>query len=104
VCAACNEVCPVNIPIPDLLLRLRDRAKRAHAPLAAAGTPPLGGWAVMAASPAAWKAALLGGKMLNLVPHKLVPVPAMQAWTEKRTIPKWQGGEFRRWMKGRAKS
>jgi L-lactate dehydrogenase complex protein LldF len=101
VCAACNEVCPVNIPIPDLLLRLRDRAKRAHAPLAAAGTPGLGGWAVMASSPAAWKTALLGGKMLNLVPHKLVPVPAMQAWTASRTLPAWQGGEFRRWMKTR---
>ena len=28
LCGACNEVCPVNIPIPDLLLRLRDKGKR----------------------------------------------------------------------------
>ncbi|HLP01724.1 MAG TPA: LutB/LldF family L-lactate oxidation iron-sulfur protein [Opitutaceae bacterium] len=104
LCGACNEVCPVNIPIPDLLLRLRDKAKREHAPLASAGTPPMGGWAVLASTPAAWKTALAGGKLLDLVPHKLIPVPALHAWTDKRTLPSWQGGEFRRWMKNRNKS
>ena len=101
LCGACNEVCPVNIPIPDLLLRLRDRAKREHAPLASAGTPPMGAWALMASSPSVWKTALFGGKMIDLVPHKFVPVPSLQAWTAQRTLPRWQGGEFRRWMKNR---
>jgi L-lactate dehydrogenase complex protein LldF len=34
LCGACNEVCPVNIPIPDLLLRLREKenAKAARPP------------------------------------------------------------------------
>jgi L-lactate dehydrogenase complex protein LldF len=32
VCGACNEVCPVNLPLPDLLLRLRDRAKKSTFP------------------------------------------------------------------------
>jgi hypothetical protein len=58
----------------------------------------------MASSPSIWKTALFGGKMIDLVPHKLVPVPALHAWAEKRTLPKWQGGEFRRWMKNRKKS
>jgi L-lactate dehydrogenase complex protein LldF len=101
LCGACNEVCPVNIPIPDLLLRLRDKAKREHAPLAAAGTPPMGGWAVLASQPAIWKTALFGGKALNIVPTKLIPVPALRAWEQARTLPKWRGGEFRRWMKTR---
>ena len=104
VCGACNEACPVNIPLPELLLRLRDKGKREHAPLASAGTPPMGAWAMMASSPFVWKTALFGGKLIDLVPHKLVPVPAMQAWTEKRTLPKWQGGDFRRWMKNRKTS
>jgi L-lactate dehydrogenase complex protein LldF len=104
LCGACNEVCPVNIPIPDLLLRLRDKAKREHATLASAGTPPMGGWALMASSPTVWKTALFGGKLIDFVPDKLVPVPAFRAWTEKRTLPAWQGGEFRRWMKNRKKS
>ena len=103
VCGACNEACPVNIPLPDLLLRLRDQGKRAHAALASAGTPPMAAWALMASSPSVWKTALFGGKMIDFVPNKLVPVPAFHAWTEKRTLPKWQGGEFRRWMKNRKK-
>jgi L-lactate dehydrogenase complex protein LldF len=101
LCGACNEVCPVNIPIPDLLLRLRDKGKRAHAPLASAATPPMGAWALLASQPTAWKAALLGGRVMNYLPTKLIPVPALRAWESKRTLPAWRGGEFRKWMKSR---
>ena len=104
LCGACNEVCPVNIPIPDLLLRLRDRAKREHAPAAAAGTPPMGAWAVLASRPAIWKAALVAGRILNWLPLGLIPVPAVRAWAARRTLPAWQGGEFRRWLKHRSRS
>jgi L-lactate dehydrogenase complex protein LldF len=41
LCGACGEVCPVKIPIPDLLLRLREEAtheaKPGHAPLVGQG-------------------------------------------------------------------
>lgn len=104
LCGACNEVCPVNIPIPDLLLRLRDKGKREHAPLASASTPPMGAWAVLASQPTAWKAALVGGKLLNVLPTKLVPVPALRAWESKRTLPEWRGGEFRKWMNSHKKA
>jgi L-lactate dehydrogenase complex protein LldF len=103
LCGACNEVCPVNIPIPDLLLRLREKGKREHAPLASAGTPPMGAWSILASQPAAWKAALLGGKLIDYVPNQLIPVPALQAWEKARTLPKWRGGEFRSWLKNRPK-
>src|SRR3954466_12365165 len=102
LCGACNEVCPVNIPIPDLLLRLRDKGKREHAPLASAGSPPMGAWSVLASQPTAWNAALFGGRLINYLPTKLLPVPALRAWENQRTLPKWRGGEFRKWMKGRA--
>ena len=101
LCGACHEVCPVNIPIPDLLLRLREKGKREGAPLAAVGTPPMGAWALLASQPTAWKAALWGGKALNYLPTKLIPVPALRAWEEKRTLPAWRGGEFRKWMQPR---
>jgi len=104
LCGACNEVCPVNIPIPDLLLRLREKGKREGASLAAVGTPPMGAWALLASQPTAWKAALLGGKALNYLPTKLIPVPALRAWEEKRALPEWRGGEFRKWMKQRRQS
>lgn len=101
LCGACNEVCPVNIPIPDLLLRLRDKGKREG--VKSPGTPPLGGWAVLASQPLAWKAALAGGKVINYLPMKLVPVPALQTWLKSRTLPEWRGGEFRKWMKQRTR-
>ncbi len=104
LCGACHEVCPVNIPIPDLLLRLRDKGKREGASLAAAGTPPMGAWSVLATQPAVWKTALFGGKIINYLPTKYLPVPPLRAWEKSRTLPKWRGGEFRKWMKERGKS
>jgi L-lactate dehydrogenase complex protein LldF len=99
LCGACHEVCPVNIPIPDLLLRLRNRAKEEGLP--SPGTPPMGAWALLASQPTAWRAALAGGKLMNYVPTKLIPVPALRAWEAKRALPEWRGGEFRKWLKSR---
>jgi L-lactate dehydrogenase complex protein LldF len=99
LCGACQEVCPVNIPIPDLLLRLRDRAKQEH--VSSPGTPPMGAWALLASQPGAWRAALFGGKLINHLPTRLLPIPALRAWENTRTLPPWRGGEFRRWLKRR---
>jgi L-lactate dehydrogenase complex protein LldF len=104
LCGACNEVCPVNIPIPDLLLRLRAKGKSEGAPLASAATPGMGAWALLSTQPAAWRAALFGGKLMNVLPSKLIPVPALRAWEEKRTLPAWRGGEFRKWLRNRKQS
>jgi L-lactate dehydrogenase complex protein LldF len=101
LCGACNEVCPVNIPIPDLLLRLRDKAFTEGVP--SPGTPPMGAWALLATQPAAWKAALAGGRIMNHLPAKLIPIPALRAWESKRDLPPWRGGEFRKWLKMRRK-
>ena len=102
LCGACNEVCPVDIPIPDLLLKLRDRAKKENCSNAMAGTPPMGAWTVMATHPAAWKTAMKLGHAMNVMPHALFNiVPAARAWQSCRDLPKWRGGSFRKWMKAR---
>jgi L-lactate dehydrogenase complex protein LldF len=101
LCGACNEVCPVNIPIPDLLLRLRNKAKLENVP--SPGTPPMGAWALMASQPSSWRAALFGGKIINYLPTKLLPIPALRAWEAKRALPAWRGGEFRKWLKTRSR-
>lgn len=104
LCGACNEVCPVDIPIPDLLLRLRDKAKREKAGEAMKGTPPMGLWALMASQPSAWKTALTLGHSFNYVPRDLIPVPALQAWQSVRKLPEWRGGAFRKWWKQHRKA
>jgi len=100
LCGACHEVCPVNIPIPDLLLRLRDKAKQEHVP--SPGTPPMGMWALLASQPSAWKTALFAGRLLNYLPTGMLPMPALRAWEATRSLPAWRGGSFRSWMKQRA--
>jgi L-lactate dehydrogenase complex protein LldF len=97
LCGACNEVCPVDIPIPDLLLKLRKRAKEEHLP--SPGTPPMGAFAQLATSPVIWRAAMHAGAALNFVPHSLLVVPPASDWLKSRTLPKWRGGKFRAWFR-----
>ena len=96
LCGACHEVCPVNIPIPELLLRLRDRGRRAAAPQAGASLP-MARFARLATRPASWRRALALGRLLALVPMPLRPRP-LRVWSDTHTLPSWRGGEFRKWM------
>ncbi|MGA2053476.1 MAG: LUD domain-containing protein, partial [Opitutales bacterium] len=98
LCGSCQEVCPVNIPIPDLLLRLRDKNKQEGGPTA--GTPSMGAWAVLSTQPAAWKAALKLGAAIQYTPKVLMPA-ALRSWEQHRTLPPWRGGAFRKWMSER---
>ncbi|EPC00184.1 (Fe-S)-binding protein [Litchfieldella anticariensis FP35 = DSM 16096] len=91
LCGACGEVCPVKIPIPDLLVRLRKESvgegrgnvpgagvKRSRKELLA-----WKGWQWLATHPAAWRGStVIAGKLRALTPAKLGP------WTEYRTAPK----------------
>lgn len=99
VCGACQEVCPVDIPLPSLLLRLRDKAasEGIHSP----GLPPLGPFASLATSPALWRAGMTVSRTMNAVPMDLVPFGPLQAWLRQRTLPRFRGGEFRQWLKTR---
>jgi L-lactate dehydrogenase complex protein LldF len=99
LCGACNEVCPVDIPLPDLLLRLRDKAKRAH--IAQPGDLPLGGFALLATSPAIWRTAMTMSKAMNHLPIQVAPVRPLQDWLGQRDLPAWHGGDFRKWLKKR---
>ena len=101
LCGACNEVCPVDIPIPDLLLKLRNKAHEEHIP--SPGTPPMGAFGALASSPVIWNIALKAGKAKDLIPLEKFPLPYLSPWLKTRTLPSWRGGEFRNWMKNRHK-
>lgn len=98
LCGACNEVCPVDIPIPELLLRLRYRGKREGASRATSGAPPMGPWALLATRPKVWRAALAVSPTLNYLPNTLIPVAAVRTWRGARSLPKWRGGKLRKWI------
>jgi L-lactate dehydrogenase complex protein LldF len=109
LCGACSEVCPVGIPIPDLLVQLRRAAR--HDPLP--GHAPLAGqasakdwrealawklWATLNAHPAAYRLALrLGRLMRGLTP------PWQGGWTAHRTPMKLARTGLRERLAGRKK-
>jgi L-lactate dehydrogenase complex protein LldF len=99
LCGACNEVCPVDIPIPDLLLRIRDRAKRegVHSPAAI----PMAPFATLATSPGIWRMAMTLSNTMNHLPFEHAPLKPLQDWLGQRTLPPFHGGEFRKWLKSR---
>ena len=102
LCGACNEVCPVDIPIPDLLLRLRDKAKREHVP--SAGSIPMSPFATLATSPSLWRTAMTMSKAMNHLPIQVAPIKPLQDWLGQRTLPASHGGDFRKWLKNRKSS
>lgn len=99
LCGACNEVCPVDIPIPDLLLRLRDKAKREHVHSPAA--IPMAPFATLATSPSLWRTAMTMSKAMNHLPIQVTPMKPLQNWLGQRTLPEFKGGDFRKWYKSR---
>jgi L-lactate dehydrogenase complex protein LldF len=96
LCGACNEVCPVDIPIPDLLLRLRDRAQQAKDGNSAEATS-MSAWAEVATRPWAWKGALATGGLVNHLPQALRPKP-LRVWGQNHVQATWRGGAFRKWL------
>jgi L-lactate dehydrogenase complex protein LldF len=96
LCGACQEVCPVDIPIPDMLLKLRHRSRSEGTGGGAAipATP----FRVLATSPRLWRAALAISRSANLAPGALALAGPLRSWLAVRTLPRWRGGEFRRWL------
>src|SRR5687767_1549542 len=93
LCGACEEVCPVKIPIPSMLLRLREEA---HGKEEGADPVPWDVFAAGARSRFMWRVGLMLLPMATRLPH-----PLKGAWKEFREAPKRQGIEFRKWWKNR---
>lgn len=91
LCGACEEVCPVRIPIPDMLLKLREESVRKGAK----DGIPWSAFAAGASSPTKWR---IGLTMLPMA------VGVASAWTEFREPPRQEGRSFRDWWSARAKS
>lgn len=104
-CGQCQDVCPVRIPLPDLLRRWRERIFD-DAALSGAARRWLGIWAFIARRPALYRllqrpaVALLAalGRKSGIVPQP----PFTARWTGARDLPAPEGGTFLvRWRRGR---
>jgi len=93
LCGACADVCPVRIPIPDLLLHWREKAVEAGLTSTAEGV------GLAAYTAAAERRGLfdLGGTMLRWLPWRAGgrALPILGGWMQERTAPEPSKRSFR---------
>lgn len=93
LCGACGDVCPVRIPIPEILLHWRERAVEAGL-VPAAERWAMQGYAAAASHPGLFSAA---SGLLRWVPWELGgrALPVLGGWAGERSPPEPQASSFR---------
>ncbi|WP_318490756.1 LutB/LldF family L-lactate oxidation iron-sulfur protein [Photobacterium leiognathi] len=106
LCRACHDVCPVKIPLSDLLLKHRQimGEEKITDPIERAS---VSGFSFVNAHPALWDktvkiGAIVAGKLIKdgQLPFK---VGLLNAWTQTRDLPTPSGESFRSWFKNKNK-
>jgi L-lactate dehydrogenase complex protein LldF len=98
LCGACQEVCPVRIAIPDMLLRLRADAVKAGKTMPIERIA-ISTWQQAMNMPAVYRN---GGKLASLATRMLardgqvrnLPAPMIGAWTKNRDFPSFAPRSF----------
>lgn len=99
LCGACADVCPVRIPIPDLLLHWRERAVEAGL-VPRVERAAMGAYAAAATHPGLFASA---GGVLRWIPweHGGRALPVVGGWAEERAGPEPSPESFRTlWRRG----
>jgi len=107
LCGRCEEVCPMQIPLPRMLRQLRDRQHQARKSPQAVRYG-LTGWALLARRPTLYKWAMaLGvgslGRMGRLKSNggRFRSLPLAQGWTNARDMPAPAGKTFQQMWSAR---
>lgn len=104
LCTACNSVCPVRIPLAQLINKHREKMVEQNL------RPPLEklsifGFNFANSHPAVWKVGVnMGAKLMNkLIKDGKAPISvgALGEWTKARNLPQSDGESFRDWFKKR---
>lgn len=104
LCTACNSVCPVKIPLAQLILKHREK-------IADAGLTPMTerlsifGFNFANSHPTLWKVGMnVGAKVASkFIKNGKAPVNfgALGEWTKARDLPQPEGESFRDWFNNR---
>ena len=99
LCGRCNEVCPVKIPITDILLEMRHQKVEQHRPFMESKAFGLIG--TMWGNPKLWNKAVRMvalGRILGGFKGEISSMPApLSAWTEYRDVAVPPKKSFRQW-------
>ena len=101
LCGACADVCPVQIPLPDMLVDLRADHEKAS------GGPARLGWSLwsrMWSMPWAYRLSVLGARTAGRLPGLVRTLAARSAlgrgWARGRVLPPLRrAGDARRWFR-----
>jgi L-lactate dehydrogenase complex protein LldF len=104
LCRACHDVCPVKIPLSDLLLKHRQKmGEKKITPLAERAA--VSAFNIINAHPLLWdKTVKIGATVASgLIRNGKLPLQmgAISEWTEARDLPQPDGQSFRSWFKNR---
>jgi L-lactate dehydrogenase complex protein LldF len=102
LCGACQEVCPVRINIPDMLLRLRRDAVRERLGTKPGEREAMRAWRATMLNPRLYrlggKAAALGSRLIARKGKIRRLPPPLSGWTRRRDFPAFAQQSFReRW-------
>lgn len=102
LCYACNTVCPVKIPLAQLILKHRQvMVEQGITPKAEQRVTGIFNY--LNAHPALWKVGMnIGAKMAGwMIKDGKMPIKmsVINDWTEARDLPDADGHSFRRWFK-----
>ncbi|MBU2885636.1 lactate utilization protein [Gilvimarinus agarilyticus] len=106
-CGRCVEVCPVKIPLTDIMRRWRveEQTKKLTSPFQRAG---LSAWAWLATRPGLYQAltglTAWGMKVVGRRRGGLTRLPFASGWTQYRNFPTPEGKTFHAQMKQKAKT
>lgn len=105
LCTACNDVCPVKIPLADLLLKHRQvLADSKLTPIKERVTATA--FNFINSRPALWnqtvKIGAVAAKRMIKDGDMPIRIQAVQEWTEDRDLPTPSGESFRSWFKQRS--
>lgn len=103
LCGACADVCPVQIPLPDMLVDLRADYEQASG-----GSARLGWslWSRAWSLPWAYRLSVLGARTVGRLPGLVRTLAGRSAlgrgWMRGRVLPPLRrAGDARRWFRGR---
>ncbi len=97
LCGACSEVCPVGIPLQDLLLELR--AATAHGARSAPRRVCFALWSRLWSRPSAYRRSARVALRARRHPRWVERLPVARGWTTGRTLPPPVDETFHDWWR-----
>jgi L-lactate dehydrogenase complex protein LldF len=100
LCGACAEVCPAGIPIPEILIALRERASEKERRMGIIESAAFRAWSELWSRPAAYKitarAAASSARLVSKQNMLVKLPPPGSNWTKDRDFPAPRADSFRR--------